>query len=50
MRVTIYENEGIFDIHNEEGNLIKGGFTSEGEAVFYCKKNNYEVIDVYFMV
>ena len=50
MKVTIYENEGIFDIHNEGGKLIKSGFTSESEAVYYCKKNNFAITDIYFAV
>ena len=49
-KVTIYENEGMFDIHNEEGNLVKAGFSNYGEAVYYCKKHSYFIVDVFYMV
>jgi hypothetical protein len=49
-KVTIYENEGTFDIHDENGKLIKGGFSNQGEAVFFCKKNSLFIIDVFFVV
>lgn len=50
MKVTIYENEGWFDIHDESGQLLNGGFASEQEAVYFCKKNNLQIIDIFFLV
>lgn len=50
MRVTIFENEGWFDVHSESGHLLNSGFATEQEAVLFCKKNNLQIIDIYFLV
>lgn len=50
MKVIIYENEGWFDIHTDKGHLLNSGFASEGEAVLFCKKNNLQVLDIYYLV
>ena len=50
MKAIIYENEGKFDVHNENGNLIKSGFNSEQEAVYFCKQNNLLLVDMFLVI
>lgn len=47
-QVTIYEFNDSFDIHNEAGHLIKGGFATHGEAALWAKKNNFQIQDIFF--
>lgn len=50
MSVKIYEFNNFFDVYDVNGKPIKIGFTTEAEAVYFCKKNNYNLIDVFFAV
>lgn len=49
-KVTIYEFDGSFDIHDEAGHMIEEGFASHDEAVQWAKENNFEIVDVFFAV
>jgi hypothetical protein len=48
-KVTIYEFDNVFDIYDESGTFIIGGFKTEGEAVIWCKKSNLEIVDLFFV-
>jgi len=50
IKVMIYENEGWFDIHDQNGQLLNSGFSTESEAVLFCKKNNLQILDIFFVV
>jgi len=49
-KINIFEFDGSFDIHDEAGHLIKGGFASHGEAAVWAKKNNFQIQDIFLVV
>lgn len=50
MNVHIYEFDNEFSVYDEKGNQVKLGFKTEAEAVYFCKKNNLNLIDIFFSV
>lgn len=50
MNVLIYEFDNLFSVYDTEGRLIRKDFTNKGEAVIFCKKNNLNILDIWFAV
>lgn len=48
--INIYELNGGFDIYDEAGHLIKGGFASHGEATLWAKRKNFQIQDIFLVV
>lgn len=46
-KVTAYLNAELYDIYDEAGHFIEGGFSQYEDLEQYCKDNNLKLVELF---
>ena len=50
MNVKALKENGVYELYDQNGMLIKGGFKDETEVKLFCKQSGYILTDIFKIV